>query len=323
MLTRLIELDSRRIFLMGHRDERPVRLRVKRILAITITYDLAFFETEEPVPHFLAIKDSFSEEREANLTMIGYSGSTFVIARQINKIVYEDRLSYHIGMNRTIFGGSSGSPLLNDRGQVVTVLHRAFEDTNLISAVSLVNLQAFARGKVGVGCADLIFPELCVQRALERAQKLARNGNPVAQFQLGADGPFHIDRDWLARSAEQGFAAAQYVLGIVAKQSKKWTQAARWYKKAAEQKHAVAQMALSRLYYGGSGVPKNHEIVFRLAQQSAKSGLYDAQRSLGYCYYVGIGTPVDRERGVYWLKAAARNGDEESKNVLKLIGLWR
>ena len=32
-------------------------------------------------------------------------------------------------------------PLLNGRGQVVAVLHRAFEDTNLISAVRLPNLQ--------------------------------------------------------------------------------------------------------------------------------------------------------------------------------------
>lgn len=322
-LTRMTQLNSRRAFLTQNWNGKPVRLTMKRILALTITYDLALVETEQPVSHFLATADTFSEKQQANLSMIGFSGTDFDTARQIGKIVYEDPLSYQVAMNKTIFGGYSGSPLLNARGQVVAVVHRAFEDTNLASAVKLTNLQAFARGNVGVGCTDLMTLEGCVQRALEHVRKMAQNGNPVAQFQLGADGPFHDDRDWLARSAEQGFAAAQYVLGVVAKRRQKWAQAARWYKLAAEQKHAVAQMALSRLHYNGIGVPKNREMVFRLVQQSAKSGLYDAQRSLGFCYYVGIGTPADREQGVYWFKAAARNGDEHSKHVLELIGRRR
>ena len=322
-LARMQQLNSRRVFLTRNWNGKPVRLAVKGILAISITYDLAFVKTEEFVSQFLAIASTFPEKQQANLSMIGFSGTTLDIARQTGKIVYEDQLSYQVAMNKTISGGYSGSPLLDVRGRVVAVLHRAFEDTNLISAVRLSNLQAFERGEVGAKCDDLAYPERCVQRALARALKMARDGNSVAQFQLGADGPFHVDRDWLARSAKQGFAAAQYVEGIVAKRSRDWFRIAGWYRMAADQNHAPAQMALSRLYYSGIGVQKNHETVFRLVRRSAMSGLYSAQRSLGYCHYLGIGTAVDQEKGIYWFKVAAENGDEESKHVLQLIGLKR
>ena len=321
VIARLVALGSGRIHLTQYRNGRSVRVAVSRILALTVTYDLAIIETEQPAAHFLTISDLPSEAQEENLIMIGYSGTSFDIAYQTAKIIYEDHLSYHIAMNKTVFGGSSGSPLLDSRGRVVTILHRAFESTNLISAVKPTNLQTFQRGEIGVRCADMVSPRQCIQRALSHARNMARSGNPISQFQLGADGPFYVGRDWLSRSAEQGFPAAQYVLGTIAKRSRNWDGAARWYKLAAKQRHAVAQMALARLYYSGSGIPRNHGLVFWLTRQSAKSGLYDAQRSLGYCHYVGIGTPINREKGVFWFKAAAKNGDKEAKHILELIGL--
>ena len=60
----MTELNSRRIFLKRYRNERSVRLTVKRILALTITYDLALLETEESVSHYFTIADTFPVKKK-------------------------------------------------------------------------------------------------------------------------------------------------------------------------------------------------------------------------------------------------------------------
>ncbi len=70
---------------------------------------------------------------------------------------------------------------------------------------------------------------------------------------------------WLARVrclAERGDAESQLTLGIVYRDGsdgppQDYTEAAIWFRRAAEQAHPMAQFNLGRLYEGGRGVPQD------------------------------------------------------------------
>jgi len=57
-------------------------------------------------------------------------------------------------------------------------------------------------------------------------------------------------------------------------------EAARWYRKAADQGVAVAERNLGRLYYEGRGVEKNYQEAVRWWQKASKQGDKLAQRAL-------------------------------------------
>jgi TPR repeat protein len=75
-----------------------------------------------------------------------------------------------------------------------------------------------------------------------------------------------FEAKWLERTrcrAEQGDAEAQLSLGIAYRDGsdgppQNYVKAAKWFHKAAEQKNAMAQFNLGRLYENGHGVPQDY-----------------------------------------------------------------
>ena len=67
---------------------------------------------------------------------------------------------------------------------------------------------------------------------------------------------------WFKLAAEQGFANAQYNLGVMYDQgqgvAQDYKEAVRWYRKAAEQGHASSQFILGSMYDNGQGVPQDY-----------------------------------------------------------------
>ena len=64
---------------------------------------------------------------------------------------------------------------------------------------------------------------------------------------------------WYRKAAEQGFAQAQLALGNMYMKGRgvaqDYKEAAKWYRQAAEQRFAAAQCSLGRMYENGWGVP--------------------------------------------------------------------
>ena len=83
--------------------------------------------------------------------------------------------------------------------------------------------------------------------------------------------------------AEQGYASAQYNLGIMYDKGKgvaqNYTQAVAWYKKAAAQGFASAQYNLALMYYKGHGVPQNYKIAYILFNLAASNSDADATQN--------------------------------------------
>ena len=115
---------------------------------------------------------------------------------------------------------------------------------------------------------------------------------------------------WYRKAAEQGNAQAQYQLGYMYDYGKgvpkDKEEVVKWWRKAAEQGHAGAQGALGRWYHwGGDGVPEDKVEAAKWYRKAAEQGEGCAQEELGKMYYKGEGVPQDYMEAAHWCRKAA------------------
>ena len=118
----------------------------------------------------------------------------------------------------------------------------------------------------------------------------------------------------LRKHASNNIVNAQFYLGycyhkgIGVKQNDQF--AVMWYKKAGKQGHALAQLNL--------GLIKNDAAWFRRA---ANQGIAEAKFRLGLLYIRGLGVVENRDKGIGFIKEAAKQNYEEAVNWLKKADL--
>lgn len=102
----------------------------------------------------------------------------------------------------------------------------------------------------------LLLPVLVfAQPDFEETKRLAEQGHPLAQTQLGL----------------------MYYNGIGVSQD--YVEAAKWYRRGAEQGYAFAQLALGLMYGLGEGVPQNYSEAYVWTSLAAAQGLVDAKEA--------------------------------------------
>ena len=115
------------------------------------------------------------------------------------------------------------------------------------------------------------------------------------------------------KAAEQGFAPAQYSLGVMYAEGrgvpKDDKQAVGWFRKSAEQGDAYAQSSLGMMYATGRGVPQDDKEAVRWYRKAAEQGYADAQLTLGWMYMAGRGVAKDDQEALKWYRRAADQGD--------------
>jgi C-terminal peptidase prc len=125
---------------------------------------------------------------------------------------------------------------------------------------------------------------------------------------------------WYRKAAEQGDARAQVNLGLCYYNGygvqKNRTEAVKWYRKAAEQGDARVQFNLGVYYYNGDGVDKNLPGAVEWFRKAAEQGHARAQVNLGLCYYNGYGVQKNRTEAVKWYRKAAEQGHAEGQFYL-------
>jgi len=128
---------------------------------------------------------------------------------------------------------------------------------------------------------------------------------------------------WYRKAAEQKHAEAQLILAVIYTQGLKrigvtqdLKKAVYWARKAAEQKHAEAQLILGWLYYSGQGVTKDFDQAFYWYREAAEQKLAKAQHSLGLLYFKGQGVTKNFEQAFYWFIQAANQGHVKSQFTL-------
>lgn len=123
--------------------------------------------------------------------------------------------------------------------------------------------------------------------------------------------------------AHQGHAGAQFNLGVLYARGRgvaqDFSQAARWYRLAAEHGHALAQCNLGVLYEEGIGVIQNDEEASRWYRLAAEQGNAGGQNNLGRLYEEGRGVPRDfREARIWYQKAAAQGNTQARGNLARV-----
>lgn len=189
-----------------------------------------------------------------------------------------------------------------------------------------------ARGLAGVEEALIAIERQSFLKAFKELKPLADEGDPVAQKTLGdlyrlgrAGGPFQAGDEWAIdvneaakwyrRAAEQGHPGAQYALAELLLEG--WhvnpdpIAAVEWFGLAAEKGNTRAQARLGMIYedvYGfDKGLPFDLSRAAELYQAAAEKGDSQAQIRLGSMYAIGKGVEKDLERAHHWYSLAFKH----------------
>jgi len=128
-------------------------------------------------------------------------------------------------------------------------------------------------------------------------------------------GQYERDRETVAQSpADIYYLGWRYYYGEGVEQNFK--EAFKWFKKAAAQGDADAQLHLGFCYMDGEGVAANEKKAAAWFRKAAAQGNADAQSNLGWCYYERVGVKRDVAEALGWLQKAAEQGDEYAVEMI-------
>lgn len=122
--------------------------------------------------------------------------------------------------------------------------------------------------------------------------------------------------DELRVLATRGHPPSQYLLGVAHARGegvpRSTTEAAKWYRLAADQNVAAAQGRLGSLYASGDGVPRDLRAAAHWLRRAAVQGNAYAQSNLALLYARGDGVARDEIEAWLWFQLAAESGDADA-----------
>jgi TPR repeat protein len=147
-------------------------------------------------------------------------------------------------------------------------------------------------------------------------QKSAEQGYAPAEYVLCL---IHADRDpmrserCMRRAAEDGVAGAQFWLGVAYERNEFGVtderEAVKWYRKAAEQGNPDAEVELGLCYEDGRGVEQDYALAAQWFRKAAEhvpnlGGAGQGRNELGLLYMDGLGVPKDYVQAYMWFSLA-------------------
>ena len=128
---------------------------------------------------------------------------------------------------------------------------------------------------------------------------------------------------WYRKAAEQGITNAQCNLGYCYEYgqgvTKSITEAIKLYRNAAEQGNAAAQHNLGECYEKGRGVTQNYYEAVKWYRKAADQGIAEAEYNLGVCHEKGQGVTKSISEAEKWYRKAAAQGNANAKDNLKRL----
>ena len=302
-----------------------ISLNFKRLLAVSALYDLAIFETQEPVSLYFEVIKERPEPDEALFTS-GYPQGHFEQIQKTGDLIHYKH--YEIfPVDRDDLGGASGSPIFDQDIRVVGVLKGGVE--NFAYLIRSSRVEELMEGQIGLKCGE--FLKECVERELEALKTMAEQGLALAQYNLalmykngeGVERNLQEAFSWYRKVAEQGLALAQYNLAYMYYRGegveRNFQKAFEWFHKVAEQGLALAQYNLAVMYYNGKWRERSFGEAFEWYRRAAEQGYAPAQYNLAIMHYNGAGIEKNIQEAFSWYRRAAEQGYAKAQYNLAIM----
>jgi len=171
----------------------------------------------------------------------------------------------------------------------------------LAQAINLDGLKQLSRPDPGAECDRLAASDQ------DRERPALVPGVPIARLAAQADAAITACRAAVADPAAP--ARYQYELGRALQAAGQQTEAAGWYRKAADAGNILAMNNLAVFYEnGGGGFPPDQAEATRLLEKAAAGGLAISMYSLGRRNEFGSGVPMDYALARSWYEKSAAGG---------------
>ncbi|MGK9054888.1 peptidoglycan-binding protein [Neorhizobium petrolearium] len=167
----------------------------------------------------------------------------------------------------------------------------------------------------------IVVPEGIEPKSLADA---AAAGDPNALFEIGArftegrgvQTDLSEAANWYKLAADRGLAPAQYRLANLFEKgtgvTRDLTRAMAYYKQAAEAGNASAMHNLAVLYASGAAGQPDYAAAVEWFGKAADLGVSDSQFNLAILYARGNGVKQDLEESYKWFAVAAKDGDKDA-----------
>jgi len=138
-----------------------------------------------------------------------------------------------------------------------------------------------------------------------------------------ADKNYSDGMRWYRMAADQGDAAAQLSVGGLYHNGwgvpQNYPEAMQWFRKAAAQGSPAAQNDIGILFANGRGVPKDYAEAMRWYRMAAAQGYAPAQDNIGALYETGSGVSLDYAEAIRWFRMAAAQGSASAQNKIGVL----
>jgi hypothetical protein len=88
-----------------------------------------------------------------------------------------------------------------------------------------------------------------------------------------------------------------------------YIESAKWFRRAAEQGHPIAENAIGYMYWRGEGVSRDYRQAVDWFRKAAEQNYWPAQFNLAVLYQNGVGVPLNYAEAYKWFTLAANCGD--------------
>ncbi|MGI9549401.1 MAG: bifunctional trypsin-like peptidase domain-containing/SEL1-like repeat protein [Bdellovibrionales bacterium] len=295
-------------------EDQLLDIQVTSIQALDPVYDLALLNikgSEIPLP----IK---KPQRKVDLTkeklfFVGYPhGKLKAIGQKgpIEIFELEDRIEeVHMLVSDGYLFGASGSPIINQKGEIMGVLNSASISERKVMFSDNDSLFSLRNAEYGVQCSKNISIKDCFKQMEDFHLKEAIKGDTYAQYQFAFNNMnFNNHKEgmkWLEQAAQKGFVLAQQELGF-------YKESLKWFQLAAQQGLAYSSFQLGKMYYYGETVSQDYKKAFQYFEQAAQQGHIDSIFELGTIYYHGEAAPQDYKKAIEYFEQAAQKGNVDS-----------
>ena len=129
---------------------------------------------------------------------------------------------------------------------------------------------------------------------MQNLEKIARLGNPEAQYTLGS----------------------LYMQGKIIKKNHELART--WFQMAADNGHTASQGNLGIIFLKGMGVSKNLKMAFQYALSAARKGYSKSQFQVARSYFKGLGIAINLKEAEAWFIKAANSGQNVYQELAEL-----